>query len=465
MTFDKPAGHLNVYRLMRSAAERYGVRYRVVYGGSGSGKSVAVAEDMIQRAGEDGARVLTLRKVAKTCRHSTFQLYKDILRSWGMLDEVYTNKQEMTIGFPSGGEILHEGLDEVEKLKSITGVTHLWAEEATELDFPQSEKEEPDLGQLDLRLRGVSQEMHPSITLTFNPVYSAKDIFEYLNVPTSRLPSRGFEVFGDVFVQHTTHKDNPHVGPDYVNVFTKLGGAMQAAYERGELVMVDDPDQVIPYRLVKRAKELEPEDGLGYMGVDVARFGNDDTVLAHINGNALRDLEHISGENTQSVASSVATRINERGVSADCVGVDAVGVGAGVVDALHDVHNLPVTEIVSGGKPAEPKETRSKETDMRFRNLRSQMWWVLRQALEESRLALPHCPQRLTEDLCAPRYRIASDKVVEVEPKRGSQNWGIQQRIGRSPDDGDATVYGWALTELMLDRKAEAFVVFGRSDD
>ena len=461
MTFDGPADHLNVYRVMRTAVERYGVRYRVVYGGSGSGKSVSVAEDMIQRAGEDGARVLTLRKVGKTCKHSTFALYKDILRSWGDLDKVRINKQQMTISFPGGGEILHEGLDEVEKLKSIAGVTHIWIEEATELDFPNSEKEEPDLGQLDLRLRGVSPDMHPSITLTFNPIYAANDIFDYLNVPTERLPARGFEVFGDVFVQHTTHKDNPHVGSGYTNVFTKMSDAMQAAYERGELVRVDDPDQVIPYRLIKKAKDLEPEDGLGYMGVDVARFGDDDTVLSYINGNALRDLEHISGENTQSVAASVASRINERAVSAKHVGVDAVGVGAGVVDALHDTYELPVVEIVSGGKPAEPKESNNAETEMRFRNLRSQMWWVLRQALEENRLALPDCPQRLTEDLCAPRYRFSSDKAVEVEPKRGSRNWGIQQRLGRSPDDGDALVYGWALTELMLSDEGSFSFGFG----
>jgi hypothetical protein len=432
-------------------ATRTRKRYRCIYGGAGSGKSVFVAQNMIGLADENpDVRVLVLRKVARTCRQSTFLLIRDMLRETNRAD-VHINRTEMTFGFPSGGEILHAGLDDVQKLKSISGVTHIWVEEATELDFPHSENEEPDLAQIDLRLRGVDPALCPSITLTFNPIKAARDIFDYLDIDTEQLPSRDWMETGDVYVQHTTHKDNPMVGPDYTNVFSRLGGSMQAAYERGELVMVDEPDQVIPYAYVKRAQEIEPEDGLQYMGVDVARFGNDDTVLSYIEGNALRDLEHISGENTQSVAATVATRINERSINASHVGVDAVGIGAGAVDALRDVHGLRVVEIVSGGKPVKPKETRNADNEMRFRNLRSQMWWVLRTALEENRMALPYCTQRLAEDLCAPRYRIASDKVVEVEPKRGTSNWGIQQRIGRSPDDGDATVYGWALTELMLD--------------
>lgn len=415
-----------------------------------SGKSVSVAEDMIQRAGEDAARVLTLRKVAKTCRNSTFQLYKDILRSWGRIGDVTINKQEMSIAFSGGGRIFHAGLDDTEKLKSVTGVTHIWIEEATELDFPESEREEPDLAQIDLRLRGVSPEMYPTITLTFNPIYEAKKIFKYLNVPTTGLPSRGWEVFDDVFVQHTTHKDNPYVGRDYLSPFAKMGEAMRAAYERGELVMVDDPDQVIPYNLVKRAQEIDAEDGIQYLGVDVARFGDDDSVIAYIKGNALRELEHIDGKDTHWLAATIATRMADRSISAENTGVDAIGIGAGVVDALAKM-GLDVTEIVSGAKPVPPKEKKNQETNMRFKNLRSQMWWALREALEESRLALPHCPQRLVEDLCAPRYRLSGDKVLEVEPKVGrSRNWSIRHRLGRSPDDGDAVVYGHALKELEI---------------
>lgn len=428
-------------------------RYQVPYGGAGSGKSVSAAQKMIRHAAEDGGRVLTIRKVQKTCRNSTFQLYKDIIRAYGHWGRVSVNSTEMRIDFPSGGKIIHAGLDDSEKLKSISGVTRIWVEEATELDFPQSEQDEPDLAQIDLRLRGVDPEMDPAIVLTFNPTYEARRIFEYLGVPDTDLPTHEARRYGgDVFVQHTTHEDNPYVGKGYTSAFTRLGGAMAAAYDRGELVIVDDPDQVIPYEYVKRATTIPPEDGLQYMGVDVARFGDDDTVVSYWQGSALTGLEHLEEDDTQGTAAAVGTRIGRRSINAENVGVDAVGVGAGVLDGLRE-NGYPVTEIVSGGNAAPRKEKQEGRGDeLRFKNLRSQMWWVLREALEESRISLAECcPQRLVEDLCAPRFRIKSGDTVEVEPKRGrTSNWGIQNRIGRSPDDGDAAVYGWALTELML---------------
>jgi len=57
-------------------------RYRVLVGGAGSGKSVNVAQRMINTAGShEKARVLTIRKVGRTCRQSTFALYKDVLKA------------------------------------------------------------------------------------------------------------------------------------------------------------------------------------------------------------------------------------------------------------------------------------------------------------------------------------------------------------------------------------------------
>ena len=427
---------------------RSAARYNALYGGAGSSKSVTVAQRQISRAaGSDRVRVLVLRKTARTCRHSTFALLKDVLKSLGRLSEARVNKNEMTIGFPGGGDILHAGLDDPQKLKSISGVTHIWIEEATQLDFPADESEEDDLAQIDLRLRGVDAELNPSITLTFNPTQRARAIFDYLGVAESDLPERDWMRQGDVFVQHTTHEDNPWVGDEYLSVFRRLGGTMQTVYEGGQLARVDDPQQVIPYALVKQAKETEPEAGQGYMAVDVARYGADKTVLAHKEGTSTYRLERHEQKSTTETADIAAQRIHERSLSAEHVGIDAIGVGAGVVDTLRD-RGLPVVSIVSGEKPARYRDGR--ETELQFRNLRSQMWWLMREQLRQGTLALPGASKKLEEDLCAPRYRIAAQKTVEVEAKEKTK-----QRLGRSPDDGDAAVYVEALTELMLGEKED----------
>jgi len=426
-------------------------RYRVRYGGAGSGKSVSIAQQNLLRAATNpDIRILTIRKVAKTCRHSTFQLYKDVLKGMNRIGHASIRETPMTISFPDGGSILHAGLDDEQKLKSISGVTHVWVEEATELDFPDSDHDEPDLAQLDLRLRGVDPDLDPSITLSFNPVHSCVDLFDYLDVDTESLPTRGHIETGDVYVQHSTHEDNPFVGEEYMTVFQRLGGSMQDIYERGEIARSNAPDQLIPYEWVKHAQEREPDSGIGYMGVDVARYGNDDTVIADIEGTTVTGYESHSGLNTTRVADVVGTRIEERVVSAENVGVDAIGIGAGVVDTLKD-RGLNVVPVVSGEKPKRYKDGR--QTEVSFVNLRSQMWWTLRGALQEHRVSLPS-DRTLTEELCAPRYGFRSEREVKVEPKDK-----VRDRLGRSPDVGDAVVYAWALRELVLSNSEPTFAV------
>jgi phage terminase large subunit len=62
----------------------------------------------------------------------------------------------------TGSEVLFRGLDDIEKIKSIQGITDMWVEEATEI-------EESDLNQLDIRMRHQT-DTYNQIIITFNPV-------------------------------------------------------------------------------------------------------------------------------------------------------------------------------------------------------------------------------------------------------------------------------------------------------
>ncbi len=199
-------------------AARTPKRYRLLYGGAGSGKSVFAAQDHIvacKRHRQE--RVLVVRKVYRTCRQSTFHELLRILKAWNW--PVSVNNTEMTVHLAGGGEVLHAGLDDVEKLKSIAGVTKVWIEEATEIT-------EEDFNQLDLRLRGVPAPLVPQITLTFNPISARHWI------------KRRFIDEGDaanVYVQRTTWQDNPHVGEAYGDTLASIPDEnMRRIYERGE---------------------------------------------------------------------------------------------------------------------------------------------------------------------------------------------------------------------------------------
>ena len=79
----------------------------------------------------DKRKVLVLRKVGRTVKQSVFQLFIDLLIDWKIYQYCKINRTDFTITLPNGSLILATGLDDEEKLKSITGITDAWLEEAT----------------------------------------------------------------------------------------------------------------------------------------------------------------------------------------------------------------------------------------------------------------------------------------------------------------------------------------------
>jgi phage terminase large subunit len=112
-------------------------------------------------------RFLVVRKVAKTLRESCFAELKRVIYDWGV-EQLF----DIPVGVSSelyikcninNNEILFAGLDDTEKLKSITGITNIWIEEASEI-------EAEDFRQLDIRMRGKTV-YYKQFLLSFNPTY------------------------------------------------------------------------------------------------------------------------------------------------------------------------------------------------------------------------------------------------------------------------------------------------------
>lgn len=138
-------------------------RYLVLKGGGGSGKSIFAGRKILERCiSESGHRFLVCRKVARTLRQSCFSQLCRQLKTHYKGTKYKINKSDMTIVFGNGSEILFEGLDDVEKLKSIADITGIWIEEASEI-------KESDFNQLDIRLRGRTA-YYKQIIITFNPI-------------------------------------------------------------------------------------------------------------------------------------------------------------------------------------------------------------------------------------------------------------------------------------------------------
>lgn len=141
-------------------------RYLIFYGGAGSGKSVFAAQRLlIKLLDSPMCNLMTVRAVAATHRDSTFALFRQIISGWGLSSLFRCTESDLRIICKNGNSIIFRGLDDVEKLKSVTfqkgELTDIWIEEASEIT-------ESDFNQLDIRLRGKGAQKQ--ITLTFNPI-------------------------------------------------------------------------------------------------------------------------------------------------------------------------------------------------------------------------------------------------------------------------------------------------------
>ena len=141
-------------------------RHLVLMGGGGSGKSVFAARKVLERCStEPGHRWLVVRKVAKTLRESCFQLLKKLAYKYYAKEIKMIPKgkgSDMYILFQNGSEIIFAGLDDVEKLKSIDGISGIWIEEGSEIS-------REDFNQLDIRMRDEPIN-YQQIIISFNPI-------------------------------------------------------------------------------------------------------------------------------------------------------------------------------------------------------------------------------------------------------------------------------------------------------
>lgn len=179
----------------------YSKRYEVYYGGAGSGKSVFIGQKLVAKACKYVRKVLVIRKYGTTLKDSVFQLIVDNLKKWQLYEHCTINLSTYTIVLPNGSMFLFKGLDDSEKIKSITDITDIWAEEATELT-------EDDFTQLDLRLRALADDLQ--FMCSFNPVSKANWVYKKWFDPKALID---FEV---TMILKTTYKDNRFLPASYI---------------------------------------------------------------------------------------------------------------------------------------------------------------------------------------------------------------------------------------------------------
>uniref|UniRef100_A0A6M3XI27 Putative helicase n=1 Tax=viral metagenome TaxID=1070528 RepID=A0A6M3XI27_9ZZZZ len=204
-----------------------------------------------------------------------------------------------------------------------------------------------------------------------------------------------------------------------------------------------EADQFIPLDIIEDAiyREVEPA-GQRFWGLDVARFGDDETALAKRHGDVLKSLEGMHQRDTMQVAGWVAAHFNEtpRYERPTNIMVDVIGIGAGVVDRLHEL-GLPVVGVNVAESPS---------VDGKYLNLRAELYDRMRQWLYARRGSIPD-DRELTAQLTSLKYDHESSGKLRIESKKHMKDRGVP-----SPDRADAVMLTFASPIVVDEHPAGA---------
>jgi hypothetical protein len=241
--------------------------------------------------------------------------------------------------------------------------------------------------------------------------------------------------------------DNPHLkNTGYRARINAMPEPMRSQLLFGKF-LADTEDhewQVIPgewieaamQRWEERKKHGRKPGPMDAIGVDVAQGGPDRTTLAPLRGSFFEEIQAVPGVSTKDGAAVGALVIKTRRDGA-WIAIDGTGGWggdtAGFLRREAEIQEVSLVVFSDGSNES------AKESRMPFYNLRAEMYWQFREALNPESgedVALPRSA-RLKAQLAAVRWEPRGNRIL-IESKDE-----IRARLGHSPDEADAVVMAW----------------------
>lgn len=169
--------------------------------------------------------------------------------------------------------------------------------------------------------------------------------------------------------------------------------------------------------------DVQPMPSRLEVGVDVARYGDDDSVIVARRGGRAWIARVVHGFDTVEVAGAVLAVVRDQRRDDDLepprLKVDVIGVGAGVADQLRQHEDVEVVDI----------NVAENATSDGYHRLRDQIWFATSSWLESGALK---SDAQLEAELVCPTYRFDAQGRQQVESKDE-----IKRKLKRSPDRAD----------------------------
>lgn len=178
--------------------------------------------------------------------------------------------------------------------------------------------------------------------------------------------------------------------------------------------------QEIEDAMAKNPNDIDRTGSFSY-ACDVARFGDDSSVMTKKRGYDIYDLKQFKGINTMEYANIISSEVETESKDPDGIFVDTIGVGAGVMDRLEE----------KGYSSIDANVAMKAEKMNVYINKRAEMYFELRDWVRKGG-RLPN-DEELAEELLVIRYSYSENGKILLMKKSE-----IKEELGRSPDKGDS---------------------------
>jgi phage terminase large subunit len=274
------------------------------------------------------------------------------------------------------------------------------------------------------------------------------------NGPGNAFAKKYFSGAYPIFRIHWT--DDPRKGPEWYAIRKAQLDPVILAQEIDIDFNASIEGVTIPTAWVQAAiaLSLDVSGGIRSAGLDIADEGANVNVMICRQGPIVETVEAWRDGNTTQTAYKARSLAQQEYVNV--LNYDCVGVGAGVGGTLKSIDKLPFTinGVNGGDSPSDRKWDNfdgrsSKEI---FRNLRAELWWLIRQRFErtyehvngianhpsEDLISIPNHPELIAQlSLCL--WHFNDSGQIVIESKKDMKKRGIS-----SPDYADALIYAFA---------------------
>ncbi len=387
-------------------------RVKLYYGGRSGGKSYAFADSLLLKARQEKLFIVCLREIQSSIKDSVKKLLEDRILHYGFQDyKIFETRIENQI---TGSVFVFKGLrdQDPQKIKSLEGADIAWIEEAQTIS-----KKSFDI------LLPTIRKPNSEIWISMNRELENDPVWVALGANPDE----------NTFVKKVNFYDNPFCPKEMIELAYKTKKTAPEDYAHiwlGEPVS-EVSSKLIPPVLVRKAQSAQFFETYSplVIGLDIARFGDDESVFCFRRGRVVERFEIFKKKDTVQLA-DIASRYLED-FHPKKLFMDIGANGAGVYDILTDRGFAPLIKgVFFGGKAMNGD---------RYVNKRAEMWDHILSFLSQDLDVLLPADEMLFADLTSVNKKYDPMGRLQLESKEE-----IKKRLGRSPDRGDALALTFA---------------------